>query len=348
MVRIPSVSSRRPRPCGLTIHPTVGCNVGCSYCYLWEMGLIREPVLNPMRPEKLVSEVRRNPYFVESRMGTFLALGSLGEPFLNPEVAQKTLSYISALKKLGNPIQVSTKFAPPPDSRLAGVNVLITVVVWDSYKLLEPNAPPPWDRVSAAGELLDAGAYPTLFVRPIIPGVTLNELDDMLREASRHGIRSVVFGTLRVSPEVVRRLESSGIDTSEILKRTRTRLRRGLQIYIRGEDLKAVAMERARSLGMIPLGSACCANALANGVPCFDVRWLHRRCTGCPNECRSKIPTREFVENLLSDMKLRGRVSDNEVILGEDSWRRLGPAGRHKLEVLTRRIVIRAGGPGGT
>ena len=348
MVRIPPVSSRRPRPCGLTIHPSMGCSVGCSYCYLWEMNLIREPVTNPRSPEELVREVRNNPYFVESRMGTFIAIGSLGEPFLNAEVTEKTLSYIDALKKLGNPIQISTKFVPPPDPRLADVNVLITVVAWESYRLIEPRAPPPWDRISAAGALLDAGARPTLFVRPIIPGVTLNELDDILREASRQGIRSVVFGTLRVSPEVIRRLRFSGIDTTEILKRTRVRLRRGLQVYIKGDDLKEAAMERAMSLGLVPLGSACCANALANGVPCFDVRWLHRRCTGCPNECRSKIPAREYVENLLSEMGLRGRVSDSEVILREDSWRRLGPAGRHRLEVITRRIVVKAGGPGGT
>jgi len=87
-------------------------------------------------------------------MGTFLALRSLGEPFLTWEITEKTLRYLGALKTLGNPLQVSTKLPPPADPRLADINVLVTVVAWDSHALLELGAPPLWDRIHSAGEQL--------------------------------------------------------------------------------------------------------------------------------------------------------------------------------------------------
>ncbi len=345
----PRASRRRPRPCGLTIHPSLGCNVGCAYCYLWEMSLIvPSPEMNPLSPKSLVRELRRNPYFVESRMGTFLALGSLGEPFLTPSITERTLEYLDALKTLGNPLQVSTKFTLPMDARLAGVNVLITVVAWDSYKSLEPAAPPPCDRLDSAAEAAEFGALPTLFVRPIIPGVTLNELPDILDHARESGVKSVVFGSLRVSLQILKRLRKAGVDISEIEQRMKRPLRAGKQVYISSADLKVRAMEEARRRGLIPLGSACCASALAHGVPCFDVRWLHRMCTGCPNDCRSKMPSKAEVAALLTEWGLEGSVGDDRVELTPGSWSRLRGPERHRLEVLTRRIVVMGGGPGGT
>ncbi len=277
-----------------------------------------------------------------------MALGSLGEPFLTPKIAQRTLEYLSALKALGNPLQVSTKLKLPLDDRLAGVNVLVTVVAWESYRSLEPAAPPPWDRLNSAAEAAEVGAVPTLFVRPIIPGVTLSELPDVLDYARKSGIESVVFGSLRVSPQILKRLKKAGVDVSEIERRVRAPLHDGEQVYVSSADLKACAMEEARRRGMIALGSACCASALAHGVPCFDAKWLHHMCTGCPNDCLSKLPRESEVLSLLEEWGLEGRVEEDRVILSPDSWSRLRGPDRHRLEVLTRRMVVRGGGPGGT
>ncbi|MDK2465221.1 MAG: hypothetical protein QI223_10695 [Candidatus Korarchaeota archaeon] len=277
-----------------------------------------------------------------------MALGSLGEPFLTPKIAERTLEYLSALKALGNPLQVSTKLKLPLDDRLAGVNVLVTVVAWESYRFLEPAAPPPWDRLNSAAEAAQVGAVPTLFVRPIIPGVTLSELPDILDYARKSGIESAVFGSLRVSPQILKRLKKAGVDVSEIERRVRVPLHDGEQVYVSSADLKACAMEEARRRGMIALGSACCASALAHGVPCFDVKWLHHMCTGCPNDCLSKLPRESEVLSLLDEWGLEGRVEEDRVILSPDSWSVLRGPDRHRLEVLTRRMVVRGGGPGGT
>lgn len=335
-----SHAKRKPRPCGLTIHPVIGCPFDCSYCYIRDMGIGFKPEVTKIDGKKLVEEIRRNPFFVKGRMGVFLAIGSLGEPFLPGEVLEKTVDFISSLKTLENPIQVSTKCLIPENPVLRGINVLVTVVTMSRHMQIERGAPSPIDRMENAKRAFSVGAIPTLFVRPIIPGVTDVEIEEILDEARNAGFRSVVFGTLRVTTSIVKRLEKAGVDIKPILDRVRAL--NDSQKYIRGSDLKDLAMKIAREKGFIALGSACCANALAHGVPCVDVRWIWRRCTSCPNRCQEKVPREEEVLELLKRKGLEGRVERSLVVLSKESYRKLTRPERYKLEVMSRRIVVRA------
>ncbi|RLG49423.1 MAG: radical SAM protein [Thermoproteota archaeon] len=337
---MPSHSKRRPRPCGLTIHPAKGCPFDCSYCYIRDMGIGFEPKVAEINGKELVEEILKNPFFVNGKIGVFLAIGSLGEPFLAGKVLKKTIDFISSLKTLGNPIQVSTKCLMPEDPVLKGINVLVTVVTLNNYKQLESGAPSPIERMENAKRAAVIGAFPTLFVRPIIPGITDVEMEDILDEAKKAGFRSVVFGTLRVTNSTIKRLKSAGIDVKPILNRIKTL--DNSQRYIRGADLKESAMEMAREKGLIALGSACCASALAYGVPCMDVRWIWRRCTLCPNKCWEKVPSEEEVIELLRRKGIKGIVEGSHILLSKSSYKRLSYPERYKLEILSRRIVTKA------
>jgi len=102
-------SKRRPKPCGLTIHPGIGCALGCLYCYLQDMGLGKCVELSLLSGEELVVSLLLNPRFVPGRYGTFLAFGSICEPF-HHEISGKTIEYLDAIDRwLGNPCQISTK-----------------------------------------------------------------------------------------------------------------------------------------------------------------------------------------------------------------------------------------------
>jgi len=335
-----SHSKRKPRPCGLTVHPVKGCPFNCSYCYIRDMGIGFEPEVAEINGKELVKEVMRNPFFVKGEMGVFLAIGSLGEPFLAGKVLKRTIDFISSLRTLGNPIQVSTKCLMPEDPMLKGINVLVTVVTINKHKQLERGAPSPIERMENAKRAAVVGAVPTLFVRPIIPGITDVEMEDILDEAKKAGFRSVVFGTLRVTRSTIERLRGAGIDVRPILNRVKTL--DDSQRYIRGADLKESAMKLAKEKGLIALGSACCASALAYGVPCMDVRWIWRRCTLCPNKCWEKVPKEEEVIELLRMRGIKGDVGKSYVSLRKEDYKKLSYTERYKLEILTRRIVISA------
>ncbi len=334
-----SIAYRRPRPCGLTVHPVIGCPFKCSYCYLPELGLGWKPRVSEVSGGELVEEILANKYFVKGKYGTFLAFGSLGEPFLPGLVTEKTLEFMSAVKTvLGNPMQVSTKSVVPESSILNGVSVLITVVTVKHWREIEPHSTPPDIRMENFRRVYSVGGVPALFVRPIIPEVTDAEIYDILKAAFKHGCKYAVFGGLRVTKNVIGRLARAGVDVSSIKERIHGRLD-NRQRYIFGYDLKVKAMQAAKKVGIIPLGSACCATAVAYSIACTDPIWVWRRCTGCPNNCREKIPDEESVLEFLSSLGVRGRVSGDKVLLNKAEYNRLKPWVKAKIQTFSRRFV---------
>ncbi len=335
-----SITFRRPRPCGLTVHPSIGCPYKCFYCYLPELGVGWTPRVSELSGEGLVEMVLANRYFVKGRNGTFLAFGSLGEPFLPGQVADKTLELISAVKTgLGNPIQVSTKAVVPKSSVLSGISILITVVTLKRWEEIEPYSTPPEVRLENFGRVYSIGGVPALFVRPIIPGITDVEIYDILRAAARHGCRYAVFGGFRVTKGIVDRLAAAGVDVSPIKDRLRSRLD-DTQRYIYGWDLKVEAMRAAEETGIIPLGSACCATAVTYGVACTDPVWVWRKCTGCPNNCRDKVPDEDSVMEFLASLRVHGRVLEDKIIVEKTDYRRLRLWEKVRIQTFSRRFVV--------
>ncbi len=283
---------RKPRPCGITVHPGHGCPRGCVYCYIPEMGFKFEKARPyPLSGEGMVLALLYNEDFEPGR--TFIALGSVTDPFL-PELEGRSLEYLRAFDEwLENPVQTSTKSALGRRAvrELADLrrppNVLVTVVAWDEDKAsrLEPNAPTPRERMRTIEKLADAGVVVDLFLRPLLPGIVdEDEIRALMEAASDAGARGVVVGGFRVNRNIVRRLERAGFDVSEIVKRLKGRLPRGRrQVYIRTGDVKRRAIEIAREVGLTPFGAACCACASAFGVRCPNRCWETGFCTGCGN-----------------------------------------------------------------
>lgn len=289
-----------PRHCGITVHSVVGCTYKCSYCYLPEMGIAYSKA-QPygLGGEDVTLSLLFNPSFLPGLSGTYVALGSIGEPF-HPVGARRTLEYIETFSRiLGNPIQFSTKAALDDhvarrllQARGSPINPLVTIVTLKYDERIEPIAPPPVRRLETIANLRKSGLYPMLFLRPLIPG--LQGWTELLRESKSSGAVAVVFGGLRVTPRIVARLASVGVDTSHILKRVKGQLREGTQISVQSQDLKEHLAEEARRIGLTPLFSACCANTLniylAKGVrvPCPSLCFIEGQfCAKCPVNCQS-------------------------------------------------------------
>ena len=275
-------AKRKPRPCGMTIHTGIGCNLGCLYCYVPDMGFPLKPSPYPLSGEQLVYALLSNPYFVPGPQGTLLAFGSVTEPFLR-ETKERAIEYLKyTYEYLGNPQQLSTK-ATLNDDELdlfvksvdPSINVLVTIVTLRYAKILEPNTSSPEERMVFAEKLARRGISVTLFMRPIIPGITDKEAEDILTKAKEHDIRSVVLGSLRVTPGILRRLEASKIvDVNEIKRRLpRTPRSSRDQVTIIENDLKERIARIARRLGLQVLPSSCSANVWSHKLWCYACKW---------------------------------------------------------------------------
>ena len=353
-------SRKPPRPCGFTVHSAVGCPFACTYCYLPDMG-VNYASARPygLKGEEMVLALLSNPYFLPGRLGSLIALGSIGEPFADSSTTQKTLEYLAAFSRyLGNPTQFSTKAALGDDvaRSLAGIKLplspLVTVVTLGRSAVLEPGAPSPEVRLEVIRRLREQGLKPILFLRPLIPGVNTEELDDLLSEAKRHGAIGVVVGGFRATASNLLRLARAGLDLSEVKRRLPKQPAPGEQVSLDLHDLKQDVVRLAREKGLIPFLSACCANNFTAFLYdslralCPGLDFIHGRfCTRCPVDCPSLRTGVDPEEVSRMVRRLTGEggsvdIDDRLLVIRGVKKRRLKPVHRYLLEVGYRRRVV--------
>ena len=320
-------AKREPRPCGLTIHPGVGCNLQCVYCYVEDMGFnFRSIKPYGLEGNELAYSLLNNPNFFPTIYGTYLAFGSVTEPF-HPIVIKKTLTYLITVDNwLGNPCQVSTKFHVDDNIvlklaslRRATINPLITIVTIKRSKTLEPYAPSPELRLETIRSLRKRGLKPMIFLRPLIPGVNDDEIEDIISLGKEAGAYGVIIGGLRVTIKIMERMKKSNFDVKEIEKRMLAVPRGNRQVSVLIDDLKDKAIEVAREKGLTPFKSACCANTynlmLQRNlrVPCPSLCFLRGFCTDCPVNCINinvKVDEEDVIYAVNKIFKLKPREVD--------------------------------------
>jgi DNA repair photolyase len=265
-------SRRRPIQCGMTIHPGNDCAYACVYCYILDMGFkFQRPKPCKLSPEELVLALLYNPNFNPGRDGTYIAIGSIIEPF-QPELRSLTIRYIKELAKLGNPMQFSSKShitssdAKVISSSCNWISPLITILTLEEPKadLLEPLAPVPAKRLDTISNLAQAGLKPFLFLRPILPGVvTAEERENLIKEAVDHGAKGVVLGNFRVTKRIIEAMKKRKLDVSEIVKRSK--LIDDKQRPISVSDLET-EIENQFSSKITMFRRSCCASAYSAGL----------------------------------------------------------------------------------
>ncbi len=343
-----SHSKRSPRPCGVTVHPALGCSFGCVYCYVPSMGFGGKPRVYPLSGEQLAYALALNPYLVPGEHGTLVAIGSVTEPFMNPATTRRTIEYVSAIKKwLGNPLQAATKSVVSEDdarelTRACGsrMSVLVSITTLRLASKLEPGAPSPKKRLESSRMLSRLGLKVCLFMRPIIPGVTDTEAQLILMEALNHGVTSIVPGSLRVTPLILRRLQAAGIPMGEIRRRMPREPRSEKdQVTLRMSDLKKKIADTARSLGMTVHPSSCSANIEAHNQACWACNMGL-----CGDPGRLPRVSEEEVEDAVQALgasSCRARVRENKIVIeARGLSKEKARIVEHWIATLSRRMVI--------
>ena len=272
-------SLRLPRPCGLTVHTGIGCRFGCTYCYIYDMGFPYKPKPYPLSGDQLAYAISINPSVVIGADGTPIAFGAVTEPFLE-ETADKAIEYLDAIAGyLGNPIQFSTK-AYLSDHLVGRIrksvdqaSALVTIVTLELYKILEPGAPTPEERLESIRRLSKAGIHTALFLRPIIPGISLEEIEEIISLALDAGAKGLVMGSMRVTEGIIERLRKAGYPYLEkIIERAPRAVKGSKQITLKMDDLKRMVHRVAKRLDLEIYPSACAANMEAHKLSCHACR----------------------------------------------------------------------------
>lgn len=296
-------SKRKPIGCGLTIHPGIGCPIQCSYCYIYDMGFNNYAAPYSLNGLQLVAALLYNKYFYPTRWGTYLAFGSVTEPFL-PSIVSKTLEYLKVVAEyLGNPCQLSTKMVVGDElaeelarMRKIRLSILITVTSLSQYINLEEKAPHPLERLEGLKKLRAKGFKPFIFMRPFLPGLKTEEVEELIDQAKASGAYGIVVGNLRLSPSIIKKLSDRGVDITKFLAIDFRGSKKGfVDVRVNGGLLPFIR-ERALSKNLVFLKRACCANTVSqflqgcHDVMCPSLCFLNEHSCerSCPSQCARK------------------------------------------------------------
>jgi DNA repair photolyase len=265
-------SRRMPIQCGLTIHPGSDCSYSCIYCYIIDMGFkFQAPRPCRLTPQELTLALLYNPNFVPGRNGTYIAIGSVIEPF-QPQLRSLTIGYIAEMAILGNPIQFSSKsYITSSDAKVISsscdwISPLVTILTLDESKakMLEPLAPTPAERLETINNLAGAGLKPFLFLRPIMPGIiTVEENIHLINEAIHHGCSGLVMGNFRVTTRIIEAIRKKGFNVSDLIRRTKVIDEKQRAVWV--SDIQREIENHLKGVTTL-FRRACCASTYCAGL----------------------------------------------------------------------------------
>ncbi|MEI6641570.1 MAG: PA0069 family radical SAM protein [Novosphingobium sp.] len=205
-------------PFDRSLNPYRGCEHGCVYCYArpthaWHdlsPGLDFETKLfaKPSAPALL-----RQAFAGRNYRPAPLALGTNTDPYQPIEARYRiTRAVLELCLESGHPVTITTKSARVLDDLdllrqlaergLTAVSISVTSLDPRLSGLLEPRASAPAKRLAAIEALAMAGVHTNVSVSPIIPAITDDFIEAILRQAGSHGAASASWIMLRLPHEV--------------------------------------------------------------------------------------------------------------------------------------------------
>ncbi len=187
-----------------SLNPYRGCQHECIYCYSPE-------VLREERPWGSFVDVRRNiPMVLAKELRRkekgVVGLGTVTDAYQPIEKRFGiTGMCLEQLLKRDFPITIQTK-SPLVLRDLdiikrfsnKAVGTSISTLDEDYSRLFEPHASPPLERLKALSEFTRGGVETWVFIGPILPGVTDEDLEGLVKAIADSGTRRVLTDKLRL------------------------------------------------------------------------------------------------------------------------------------------------------
>jgi DNA repair photolyase len=207
-------------PFDWSLNPYRGCLHNCAYCYarvthnyfdldpgadFARVIFVKNNLSEMLRQELRRPSWRRDP----------IAIGTATDPYQPAEGTFRiTRRCLEVLAEAANPCSITTKgtlLVRDLDvmqelARVADFNLHLSLITLDRdlWQRLEPGAPPPASRLRALERLRAAGVPASVFLMPIVPGITdrPDQLAAVIRAAADHGASEVHPAMLRLAPGV--------------------------------------------------------------------------------------------------------------------------------------------------
>ena len=196
-------------PPKLTFNPYTGCDHACVYCYASSY----IPRFFNCRPKKDL--IQRLTKEATKLKGETVSIANSSDPYPNQETTTcLTRKCLQTLSKADCRIQIITKstlvirdidlLKKTPSM----VSLTITTDDDNIAHLIEPNSPPPSERLKTAETLIKHGIPTSVRIDPIIPLINDNP-ETLIKKLARIGIPHITCSTYKAKPDNWKRLTTT-------------------------------------------------------------------------------------------------------------------------------------------
>ncbi len=258
-----------------SLNPYRGCEHGCVYCYArpthelldLSAGLdFESKIIVKENAPSLLKEELKDPSYEPQ----VVSISGVTDPYQPlEEEFELTRGCLEVFAECRNPVGIVTKndlvlrdldlLKPLADDDAVVVNVSVTTLNPSLCGVMEPRTSRPHRRLKTIEKLSNAGIPVNVMVAPVIPGLTDEEIPDILAAASDAGARSAGYVVLRL-PRSVKDLFQDWLDEhlpskkNKILNRIRDMRDgdlndRSFHSRMKGEGIYAEQIERLVETG---------------------------------------------------------------------------------------------------
>ena len=195
-------------PAKYSLSAYTGCTHNCLYCYASSyIRRFSQPREKKDFLKKLEKEIKKVP------KGSLIAMANSSDPYLPLEERLKlTRAALKIIKEYDLSLNIVTKSSLLlrdldilKSFKKIVVSISLTTLDKELAKKLEPNSPPPQERLRAVGEL---SPYLPVAVRfdPLIYPLNTEEIEGTIREIKKSGAKQIITSTYKVKPDNYRRM----------------------------------------------------------------------------------------------------------------------------------------------
>jgi DNA repair photolyase len=187
----------------LFLNLELGCSSSCSYCYLPSEGMQlgkRPPSELSRTPEELLSQLQSDERFKPGRDGTLISIGCFSECW-DLATRPRTIRLIQGLLAHDNWIQFATKreihqrdLAPitrNPSWKGQAVAYISSASI-RQWNLFERGTTRPDRRFRSFAACRELGVRSCLYIKPVLPEVTIRDMDLYSELMVQHDVDAVV------------------------------------------------------------------------------------------------------------------------------------------------------------
>lgn len=188
----------------LFLNTELGCASACTYCYLptegFGIGLSQSERTNRITAQELLDALCGDPRVRKGPEGTLFSIGCFSEAW-DTTNRPETIELIKTLLEFGNPIQLATKRQVKSDDLRkitstphwrGQLSIYISSATISHWKVHEPRTEAPARRFQSFDACREAGVSACLYIKPVIPGVTIIDCEMYADVLFNYGVPCIV------------------------------------------------------------------------------------------------------------------------------------------------------------